>query len=128
MTSDVPQAACPRCLQPAQPGVPCLVCGYPDARPNFTLLYEARSAGPATSAFETDAARLAELGYVPLGEPVWVAVDDESGARTLAKVLLGRAISGIVPPPGYLRVEYRRSDLTPEEATARPDDALKWSG
>jgi hypothetical protein len=128
MTYQVSETRCPRCLQMGPPGVPCGICGYPDARPSFTLVYEARSSRPAMSAFRQDAARLAQLGYLPLGEPVWAAGDEESGARTLAKVLLGRAISEIVPPSGYLRVEYRRSDLTPEEATARPDDAIKWGG
>ena len=128
MTYQVSEVRCPRCLQMGPPGVACGICGYPDALPSFTLLYEARSTRAAMTAFEEDAARLAQLGYVPLGEPVWVRVDEESGARTLAMVLLGRAISGLVPSAGYLRVEYRRTDLTPEEATARPDDSIKWGG
>ena len=119
---------CVRCLHvtPDRPDK-CSVCGFPEQTLSFVMVYEARSPRAARKAYERDLARLRQQGYEPMpGRPTWVEGDDKGKVRTALRWGITEAFDVLFPPKGYLRVELRRWDLTPEQALARPDDAIKW--
>ena len=119
---------CRRCLQPPiKVTEECAVCGYPSSPPNFIIVYQNRYRRRAENAFKADAARLAQVGYLPIPRSArWEAGDQYEGRRAAARFLFGY-LEALVPPVGGFSMTYRRSDLTPEEALARPADAMRWS-
>lgn len=120
---------CRRCLQvPIKVTVECSVCGYPSVPPNFIVAYEERYRRNAVKAFRADGTRLALSSYLPIGNTArWTPGELDGGARTALRIILGRWIWLVHPPKGALSVAYRRSDLAPEQALARPADEMRWS-
>jgi hypothetical protein len=123
---------CVRCLQViVLQRTQCPVCSYPGSPSSFTMTYGARFRRQADSAFRKDAPRLALSGYKPLpGKVVWAPAARGRYGQAAARAafgILGSLILMFVPPPGSLSVIYGRSDLTPEQALARADDAISWS-
>jgi hypothetical protein len=127
MVSGAAGVVCVRCLQPGEPSVGCRVCRYPDTPRTFVLVYESQYSSAAMRAFRKDAARMAQWNYVPMGQPEWVPGEEDDPQRLAARFLLG-FVANLARPTGYLRVEYRRSDLTPDEAAAPEADAIRWGG
>ena len=128
MTSNTVAHQCVRCLRltPVRPDK-CTVCGFPEQTPWFVMVYESRRQFLANRAFKKDLPRLKQQGYEPMpGGPAWERGDRLSTSRIAFFLVFGHWLDLVFPPSGHLRASLRRWDLTPEQATARPDDAIKW--
>jgi hypothetical protein len=118
--SDQAAVRCKRCLQVISHGrSTCVVCGYPDSPPSFTMIYESYFEFRARKAFSMDIGRLAGMGYRPLpGSVGW----DQSPRGYRGRI----GIQAVIPTVGSLNVIYGRRDLTPERAVADPSVSDNW--